>query len=86
MVCPSVAKVVLLPDCEGAAGKERECSGTCHSLPDSFRECFQSGFGLNWEMFAVPTRREEGAYSEESVTDEQRSRDGKQPKGRPNAL
>ena len=36
VVGPSVAKVVLVPDYEGAEGKEKECSGTCNSLPDSF--------------------------------------------------
>ena len=48
--------------------------------------CFQNGFGLNLEMFGLPTRREEGAYSRESVTDEQRSREVKQPEGRPNVF
>jgi hypothetical protein len=38
------------------------------------------------EMFGLPTRREEGAYSRESVTDEQRSREVKQPEGRPNGF
>lgn len=36
VVGPSAAKVMLVPDSEGAEGKDKECSGTCNSLPDSF--------------------------------------------------
>jgi hypothetical protein len=50
------------------------------------RACLQNGFGLNLQMFIAETRREEGAYPLESVTDEQRSISGKQLKDEPNAL
>ena len=35
------------------------------------RACLQNGFGEDLELIVVKTRREEGAYSLKSVTDEQ---------------
>ena len=68
----------------GMGGAPDRVKGT--TWKEIFRAFFQNGFGLNLEMFDLPTRREEGAYSRESVTDEQRSREVKQPEGRPNVF
>ena len=50
------------------------------------RACLQNGFGGDLELIVVKTRREEGAYSLKSVTDEQRRLNRNQPKDAPNAF
>jgi hypothetical protein len=47
------------------------------------RACLQNGFGAVLEVIADETRREEGAYSLKSVTDEQRRLSGDRPKNGP---
>ena len=46
----------------------------------------QNGFGVDLELFAVRTRREEGAYSLKSVTDEQQRPDRNQPEDAPKSI
>jgi len=46
----------------------------------------QNGFGGDLELIVVKTRREEGAYSLKSVTDEQQRLNRNQPKDAPNAF
>jgi len=50
------------------------------------RACLQNGFGEDLDLIVVKTRREEGAYSLKSVTDEQQRLNRNQPKDAPNAF
>jgi len=67
----------------------REC-GIEHPIPlqtfSKIRACLQNGFGADLELIVVKTRREKGAYSLKSVTDEQQRPDRHQPEDAPKSI
>src|SRR5581483_4188286 len=65
----------------GEGPGERSPSHPVVAAPSNARAGGQSGFASDFEMAGTEARREEGAYPQRYVTDEQQRIGGSQPKG-----